>query len=83
MRWIVFLLFFSVISFAYSGMQSLSNEIKTRQSSSETSQLIGDLIDGATTTVGRRVRDCITEGSSCENQARKVQNTRGYWVTID
>ncbi|KAL2837345.1 heme peroxidase [Aspergillus pseudoustus] len=53
-------------------MQDLFNEINIRQSSSETSQLIGDLIEGATTPVGRRVRDCITGGSStCENQERK------------
>lgn len=67
-----YLIWFCSLALAFPGMQDLFNEITSRQSSSGTSQLIGDLTDGATTTVGRRVRDCITEGSSCELQARKV-----------
>ncbi|KAJ5762475.1 heme peroxidase [Penicillium nucicola] len=39
--------------------------------------MIGDLTDGATTVVGRRVRDCIASGSSCEDQSTKSYERPG------
>ncbi|CRL26061.1 Haem peroxidase [Penicillium camemberti] len=39
--------------------------------------MIGDLIDGATTAVGRQVRECITGAGSCENQDQKSYNRPG------
>ncbi|OGM43977.1 hypothetical protein ABOM_007987 [Aspergillus bombycis] len=71
MRFLTFSIWFHAAAFAFSGIHHLIHEIQTRQSTSETGQLIGDLIDGATSSVGRRVRDCITGEASCELQARK------------
>ncbi|KAJ5186846.1 heme peroxidase [Penicillium cf. viridicatum] len=39
--------------------------------------MIGDLTDGATTAVGRQVRECITGAGSCENQEGKSYNRPG------
>ncbi|KAJ5498812.1 heme peroxidase [Penicillium expansum] len=58
-------------------MDILLNDIGRRQSTSGTSEMIGDLIDGATTAVGRQVRECITGAGSCENQDEKSYNRPG------
>lgn len=61
------------ITSGFPGMDILLNDIGRRQSTSGTSEMIGDLIDGATTAVGRQVRECITGAGSCENQDEKVR----------
>lgn len=62
-----------VVVSGFPGMDILLNDIRRRQSTSGTSEMIGDLIDGATTAVGRQVRECITGAGSCENQDQKVR----------
>lgn len=62
-----------VVVSGFPGMDILLNDIRRRQSISGTSEMIGDLTDGATTAVGRQVRECITGAGSCENQEEKVR----------
>lgn len=62
-----------VVVSGFPGMDILLNDIRSRQSTTGTSEMIGDLIDGATTAVGRQVRECITGAGSCENQDQKVR----------
>ncbi|KAJ5952443.1 heme peroxidase [Penicillium vulpinum] len=72
------LLFLSLgIASGFPGMDTLLNDIKRRQSTDERSEMIGDLTDGATTAVGRQVRECITNVGSCENQEEKSYNRPG------
>ncbi|KAJ5356485.1 heme peroxidase [Penicillium concentricum] len=59
------------IASGFPGMDTLLNDIRRRQSTTGTSEMIGDLTDGATTAVGRQVRECITGVGSCENQEEK------------
>lgn len=43
-----------------------------RQPTYQSSEMIGDLVNGATTEVGRQVRDCISGIWSCDYPAEKV-----------
>lgn len=62
-----------VIASGFPGMDTLLNYIRHRQSITGTSEMIGDLPDGATTPVGRQVRECIAGVGSCENLEEKVR----------
>lgn len=59
-------------SYAFPGFDKLLHELAGRPDDPQSRQMIGDLVDGATTEVGRRVRDCLDGGESCEATSLKV-----------
>jgi hypothetical protein len=57
---------------AYPGMGNLIRELANRQSGNTAIELIGDLIQGATTAVGQLVENCLLGTISCQVFAAKV-----------
>ncbi|KAH7169655.1 ligninase H2 precursor [Fusarium flagelliforme] len=53
-------------AYAFPGVDKLLHEFARRQDAPQSRQMIGDLVKGATTEVGRRVRDCLLGDESCE-----------------
>lgn len=59
-------------AYAFPGFDKLLRELARRQDAPQSRQMIGDLVEGATTEVGRRVRDCLLGDESCEVTTQKV-----------
>jgi hypothetical protein len=57
---------------AYPGMGNLIRELAHRQADDTTVQMIGDLVQRATTDVGTQIENCLTGAISCQDLTPKV-----------
>jgi hypothetical protein len=57
---------------AYPGMGNLIRELARRQADDTTVQMIGDLVQRATTDVGSQIENCLTGAISCQDLTPKV-----------
>jgi hypothetical protein len=57
---------------AYPGVGNLLLELAKRQTTTPTPELIGDLIAGATTSVGNQVKNCLLGTAPCQDLTPKV-----------
>ena len=64
---------------AFPGMSNLMAELAERQATTATPapEMIGDLIQGATTPVGNEVKNCLLGTISCQNLTPKVTISMG------
>jgi hypothetical protein len=65
---------------AYLGMGNLMAELAKKQATAPanaTVQMVGDLIQGATTPVGNEVKDYLIGTVSCQNLTPKVNTSKG------
>src|SRR4051794_12156860 len=63
-------------SLAYPGMGNLMRELAERQATSPpnvTIEMIGDLQQGATTTVGNQIKNCLLGTGPCQDLTPKVR----------
>ena len=58
---------------AFPGMKNLMRELAKRQATG-TPEMIGDLIQGATSPVGNQVKNCLLGTGSCQDLTPKVQS---------
>lgn len=59
-------------AYAFPGFDKLLHGLARRQNDLQSREMIGDLVDGATTEVGRRVRDCLVGHGPCIASTQKV-----------
>ena len=61
---------------AYPGMGDLMRELAERQATTPTPapEMIGDLIQGATTPVGNQVKNCLLGTGRCQDTTPKVRS---------
>ncbi len=59
---------------AFPGINNLMRELAKRQAAGAPApEMIGDLIQGATTPVGNQVKDCLLGSGSCQDSTPKVK----------
>jgi hypothetical protein len=65
--------------FAFPGMNNLMKELAKRQASGVPApEMIGDLVQGATTLVGNQVKNCLLGTGTCQDLTPKVYPLSQY-----
>ncbi|RDW59926.1 peroxidase-3 [Coleophoma cylindrospora] len=62
---------------AFPGMKDLMADLGKRQADTATVELLGDLLDGATTPVGQEVKDCLLGNVACQDGSKKTYAAPG------